>query len=209
MAKFKFKDLDKTMDRISKRFDEFTVDKKEMDKVAKVMKSELLINLRQLGRDANDVKLPTLRKSTIQKRKSIAKYNKTLKSFSPGKSNLTITGQLLRAINVEANLATVKGMARFAMEFIGMHKPYVSKKTKSLNQRRGELSSKRLRRNLAKRAKKASAGKPIPNSDIVKFIKNNQYNKWWSTVKFLGVTKRAEARIRKQFIRFIRRRRKK
>ena len=68
---------------------------------------------------------PRLRSSTIRGRKYLARYNSTHPSYSAGKSNLTITGELLDAIRVKfitSKLSFVFGALK------RKHKKYKGKK---------------------------------------------------------------------------------
>lgn len=179
MAKVKFKNLNKAFKQLSKEFDNFLGDREQQKKIAKTLQNELKNNIRREGKDANDKKLPALRPSTIANRKRLAQSNSTLSSFQPSRSNLTITGQLVRSLKVF--IGRLKG--QYEMTYTGVHKPYKNKS--------------------GKRPKRVES---TTNEEIISHIRNNKYNTKWKRVKFYGATKRAKERIMKQFRRYIRRR---
>jgi hypothetical protein len=73
------------------------------------------------GLDSKLSPLKSLKPETIEKRKQLAKYNKTSPKYSPGLSNLHFTGQLLKALKVATNSVGV------IIQLSGSHAPYKSK----------------------------------------------------------------------------------
>ena len=63
-----------------------------------------------------------LEKSTIRTRKYLAKHNTTHSDYSPSKSNLTLTGELLDSL--KAITKTVKSGMSFEISAKGVHSPY-------------------------------------------------------------------------------------
>lgn len=59
---------------------------------------------------------------TIERRKEIAKYNKTHPAYSPSKPNLTITGRFLRSFKFR--IGTRGTSVLFKLDARGMHTPY-------------------------------------------------------------------------------------
>lgn len=82
------------------------------------------------GKPLNDIgKFPSLRELTIANRERLAKLNRTHPSFKPGKSNVTLTGQLVDAVTCFFRGRTFQvGIADT------IRKPYkISKKKKQKN----------------------------------------------------------------------------
>lgn len=88
-----------------------------------------------------------LKQSTIEMRKSLAKYNKTHSDYSPTKSNLTFTGRLLNSIKARIT-AKSKGIV-MRIDVSGSHAPYKGK-----GRTHGERqSNKSIREQLAKQGR--------------------------------------------------------
>jgi hypothetical protein len=83
-----------------------------------------------------------LKDSTIAQRKNIAKHNTVHPSFSPARSNLTITGQLIDSMRRKVS----KGLIEVFFE--GTHKPY----------------------NTAGKKKKSGKQKPVTNEELAGYM---------------------------------------
>lgn len=77
-------------------------------------------------------KLKPLKDSWIKQRKKISQATKVHDTFSPARSNLTLTGQLLDSMR-----KVFKGMGSLEIKFFGNHQPYFIK-TKSGTSRIGK-----------------------------------------------------------------------
>lgn len=174
MAKVKFKNIGKVTKQLNKQFTAFTKDEKEADKMAKVMRTELLLNLRS-GIGGDDEILPDLKTSTIRRRGQMEGPNKTASKYLQFFSNVTFTGEFLRSLKVIATKTVVLNSRRFEFFYPGRHKGY-----KNQN---------------------GTVGKSVNNPTIYKGLTD----KGW---KLTGVTASAQNRIKKQFIRFLRRKKK-
>lgn len=88
-----------------------------------------------------------LKRSTIEMRKSLSKYNKTHPEYSASKSNLTFTGRLLNSIKARIT-AKSKGIV-MRIDVSGSHAPYKGKgRTHGSRQ-----SNKSIREELAKQGR--------------------------------------------------------
>lgn len=65
--------------------------------------------------------LPKLKESSIASRKYIAKHNQTHQTYESGRSNLTITGQLLDSITHK-----IMGVGEIVIDVAGKHRGYKS-----------------------------------------------------------------------------------
>jgi hypothetical protein len=171
LARVKFKNTKGLSKRLSKKFTAFTDSEAEMDKAAKTMHAELLLNLRN-GIGGDDEILPDLKNSTIKRRGDIARANRTASKYLQYFSNVTLTGKFLQALKVIAVKTPILNRRRFEFFYKGTHPGYKNSD--------------------------GSPGKTVSNSKIYKGLTE----KGW---KLTGVTASAQNRIRKQFIRFIRR----
>lgn len=156
---------------LSKRFTSFTKNEAEMDKAAKVMRTELLLNLRN-GIGGDDDLLPNLADTTERRRGHMARYNRTASKYLQYFSNVTFTGDFLRSLTIIATKTVVLNKRRFEFFYKGKHKGY--------------------------KKRDGSTSKPVNNSEIYKDLTARDW-------KLTGITENAQNRIKKQFIRFIRR----
>lgn len=90
------------------------------------------------GIDPAGGEFPALSKEWIERREKLAAVNSTHKDFSPSRSNLTFTGQLMDSLKTILKLTS--NSAKIIMEYTGTHKGYIGLKGK-----RGKaISNKRL-----------------------------------------------------------------
>lgn len=178
MAKIKIKGLGKAFKNIQKQFDRFLEDPNEQTKTSKIIRNELISNLRE-GKGSDDKPLPSLSNSWVNRRQKLAQFNKTASKYSPRKSNITFTGKFVRSLKVISAKASrffgFKSISVFEIEYTGSKKSYKTKK------------------NREKR-------RTVQHSDIFRGLTKRNW-------KLAGVTKDARIRIAKQFKRYIRRRR--
>lgn len=165
MTRVKIKNPGKIGSDIKKKFSSFTKDQGEMDRAAKIMRTELVANLRS-GIGSDDELLPDLKIKTIKRRGELSRYNKTASKYLQFFSNVTFSGQFVRSLKV-----TSRG-SFFDFIYTGIHKGY-----KNRNGTRQD---------------------DVKNSLIFKGLSERGW-------KLAGVTTSARERIRKQFIRFLRR----
>jgi hypothetical protein len=175
MARVKFKNTKDFSKRLNKQFSAFTSNDEEMEKIAKIIRTELVANLRS-GIGGDDELLPSLRNSTVNRRGALASVNRTSSKYMQSFSNVTFSGKFVKAIKVMATKTAVLGSRRFEFIFAGSHKGY-----KNLN---------------------GTKGQDTDNGTIFKNLTKLGY-------KLTGVTASANIRIKKQFIRFLRRAKKK
>lgn len=96
------------------------------DKFADTIKDVIVSAVRKKSinpKTGNEFK--DLKTSTINRRKYLAKYNKTHPDFSPTKPNLTITGRLLDSIR--ARVSAKSDRVVFKINVSGNHKRYKGK----------------------------------------------------------------------------------
>ena len=118
MTKIKITGLEKETTRLKLRISSAIAKSKFKD----VMQEDVVKEVRRSGL------VPRLRSSTVRNRKYIARYNTTHPSYRAGKSNLTITGQLLDAIRVKY----VTRSFNFVFDALkSKHKKYKTKKGRS------------------------------------------------------------------------------
>ena len=107
-----------------------------------------------------------LKRSTIEHRKYLAKNNKTHRSFSLKKPNLTVTGQLLDSIVTRATLA--RDAIIFKINVKGIHKRYLGNSGKGIGKR---VANKRIRAGLAKIGRDPLQDGRIVNSELIKLFR--------------------------------------
>jgi len=160
MAKVKIKGLLKLEASLRRKFQKF------LDET-KVIGDELLDDLKDEIKDgtspATGKPFKALAKSTIDKRRKMAKYNSTDSSFSPTKSALTFSGQLVDSI--KSNVKILAKSVNITIEATGKRKPY---KNKDGSNTKG--SAKVGNKKLAEIHSKGNAS--LPKRDIVNISRN-------------------------------------
>lgn len=102
-VKIKFNPV-KTKEQLYRRFDEFTKDSNEMDRVGKYLTRNIRADaVEGIGYDG--MSFPSIAQSTINRRKVLAEVNRTSRFFSPSMSNMTFMGETVKAItySIEGN----------------------------------------------------------------------------------------------------------
>tara|TARA_R110002167_G_scaffold198805_4_gene401936 strand:- start:4097 stop:4588 length:492 start_codon:yes stop_codon:yes gene_type:complete len=160
--------------RLQQRFTSFVRDEEEMKKTAKIIRTELLLNIRS-GVDSKNDLLPQLKNSTGKQRGYAARYNRVHSKYSQWFSNLTFSGQFLRSLKVKG----VKG-GYFSFFYSGTHK--------------------------GNKTEEGERGDTVKNAEIFGWLNDKWFN--GRTNRLTGVTASAQNRIKKQFIRFLRRKKK-
>ena len=154
--------------RLVSKFNSFANDKKEMEKAAVVILRNIKADSRDgVGYDGNG--FPSLKSSTVERRRKLGEVNNTNRFFAPGTSNATFMGDTINKI---------------AAKFIG-----------------GgiiELSGKGNHRKITGVRGKKLEGSDASISDILSGLKKLGY-------KILGASDKSANSIKKQFIRYIRR----
>lgn len=150
-----------------------------MEKVGKIVKAELITNYRD-GLGADDKSFPSLKKSSINTRRSVALHNRTDASYKgAGFSNITLTGRFARRLTV-----LFKGKGRFDLFFKGFHAPYKASPAEVNDD--GVLPIRKKR-------------KKVKNSIIAGNLQRLGYDLY-------GFTNKAQERIRNNFVKYLRRR---
>lgn len=143
MAKVKFKNFGKVKGSIVKQLRLATLQTIRDTGIAENL-ADVVKNTVQKGIDPKtDKPYDDLKQSTIDRRRTLSKVNPTDEKYSPARSNLTFTGQLVRSIRAFARPA--KGIIEIRPT--GTHKQYKG------------IRKKRL-------------GKPVRNSDISEGLQN-------------------------------------
>lgn len=126
----KIRNIDAAIKKLNKSIDEFATNSKVQEDIAKKMQLEYRKNIRE-GFGVDGGALPALSEKTKQNRARLKQAkNKTSKSFSAGKSNLTITGEFVQNIFIKFLSYSRKRM-RFELTFEGEHQPYKTLSGKS------------------------------------------------------------------------------
>jgi len=154
---------------MNKRITEFKRSKDEGERSAKIIQNELRKTLREGVLPSGD-NFPSLKQKTIERRRQLAKANKTSKYYKDSLSNATLTGDLVRKIFVKF----VGGK----MEIFGKGKHIKYKGVRGKNIKGSDSSI----------------------ADIIESFASRGAN-------LLGVPDSAKIRIKKQFLRFWRRKR--
>jgi len=99
MAKVKVRfDQAAAVDRVLKVFKKVKQNKQMNKEIGEFVTDRIRFEARREKPLNNSRKFPNLKDSTIENRRRLAKFNATHPSFTPPKSNATITGQLLEAV---------------------------------------------------------------------------------------------------------------
>lgn len=131
--------------------------KQKIKKLTKELKSEKFGETitddikRKIRKDGTNFKTNRphkgLASSTVERRKYLAKYNKTHSAYSPSKSNLTFTGRLINSI--KARIQSKGTSIIMKIDVRGTHAPYKGKS----GEIGGRISNKEIRSNLAKQGR--------------------------------------------------------
>ena len=166
-VKFNAKRFEKNL---KKRFEGFTKDGKEMEKVAKTIVRNIKADARE-GKDFDGKSFPSLASSTIDRRRRLAETNNVSRFFSAARSNATFLGDTINKIK-----GAFKGKGMVELFGEGKHRKIKGVRGKPLK------------------------GSDAKISDILAGLKARGWN-------ILGVSEKSRNSIRKQFIRYLRRRR--
>ncbi len=83
---------------IGRKFEKLKRNKQMLNEIGEVVTARVRMEARR-KKPLNDTRtFPPLKQGTIARRKALSKVNETHKSFKPGKSSATFTGQLLDAV---------------------------------------------------------------------------------------------------------------
>lgn len=156
--------------RVREAISNFKNNQKELEKAARTIQNELRATIRE-GKQADDSSFPPLKRKTIERRARLSTVNKTSKYYTAGRSNATLTGDLVRKLFAKPSGRRIEIFGK------GSHKKYKGIRGKTLK------------------------GSDASISSIIDGFRKRG-------VTLLGVTDSARKRIRTQFLRFLRRRRK-
>ena len=168
MVKVKFNSAKFTKE-LTRKFQGFTRDKKEMEKVSRT----ILRNIKADSRDGigfDGKSFPKIKSKTIERRAKLSSINNMSRFFKSHFSNATFMGDTINKI-------TSKLVGKGKIEFFGKGK---HRKIKGV---RG----------------KSLKGSDAPVGEILKGLKSLGYN-------ILGVSQKSRESIKKQFLRYLRRR---
>lgn len=130
MATVKIKNLDAAAKKINKDVEGFLTESNTQEKIAKKLQDEYRKNIRE-GYDVKSESFKALEDKTIKHRAYLKSAgNKTSKSYSLMRSNLTFSGDLVQKIFIKFS-SFKKGKAIFEIEFRGVHKAYKTKSGQS------------------------------------------------------------------------------
>jgi hypothetical protein len=117
-------------DELQKRIKEVLSDDKVMSEVSSTLEKDMKFQARK-GVDPEGRPYKPLSDRWVEKRKQIkdSKHG----AYSPGRSNLTITGQLIDALRIAAESSSVSNTRRFLYTFLGDHTGYTFKNGKTTN----------------------------------------------------------------------------
>lgn len=124
---FTFKINSKSVEKLDKSirdaFDKVLSSKPMLDEIGNSITSDIVDQTRNKAKSIPDAsRLSPLSKEWIERRKKLSDYNETDSTFSPTKSNLTFTGQLLNSLKHR-----ILGKGKIEAYFDGMHEPYKNK----------------------------------------------------------------------------------
>ena len=161
------KKLDKIAQSLRKELGDFL---SKSDKVQDLVVGDLKKEIKSgkspaTGKNFRKLKTTPKGKSTVDQRRRKSKYNKTDPSFSPGKSALTFSGQLVDSIKAKVKVG-VKSM-RITIEPTGKRTPY---KNKDGSNTKG--SAKKGNKKLAEIH--AKGGGKLPKRDLLGFTKKKE-----------------------------------
>lgn len=154
MARFRLKNLNNVSNATQSRINRALKSSSLLKEIA-----DGLIEDIQSGESPKTGKpFPRLADSTIENRRRLARTNQTDKNYSPKKSNLTLTGQLVRSIKAKINLTR----GELIIEPTGSRRPYrgVNKRLKQSVRTNKELATIH-----------ANGGRNLPKRDIIRFSK--------------------------------------
>lgn len=84
----------------------------------------------QIQPDAGTGTQPSLKQNSVKNRKRLSEYNKTHSTFSPGRSNLTFTGQLLDAVIYTTEQRGPQRIVKITVDDT-LRRPYITSKSGS------------------------------------------------------------------------------
>lgn len=122
MATVKIKGLDGVRAMVRRIFEETRSDTGLLKEIGEITSDQVRGFTRSGTSVATGKSFPPLKPSTIKNREYLAKYNSTHSAYSPSKSNLTLTGELLDSVQTSK---VFKGSV--TVEPKGTHKPYKTK----------------------------------------------------------------------------------
>lgn len=142
MPKVGFKNLDAVYQELLRKLGAPKLTKQEFDLIGEFVLDQIRGYVRSGINPKTNRSLKKLTDEWKKRREELAKTNPTTDVFSPGRSNLNLTGQLMDRNNF--SITSYVEEQRVIIEPIGDHKPYVGKSGKPL-------------------------GKTISNKDLAKF----------------------------------------
>ena len=110
--------------------DNYKKDAKSMKRAAFIIREETIDNLRA-GNGVNDRPLPPITDGTKERRRKLATVNKTNSKYSPDKSNVTFSGDFVKAYRVKFLAGDM-----FEGTFSGIHKRYKGLRGKPIGERK-------------------------------------------------------------------------
>lgn len=161
------------------------------DSFKKVIQSETLAKdlattiITDVKFQTRKTKFKPLSEKWIKERKQISKATKVNEAFSPRRSNLTITGQLLDSLKL-----TSFNKGKYVFEFVGDHQPYKAPYVQQY--KRGKTIVNTNRTGLR------TIGKAIKNEDLAKYVQEQGR-------EFIKLRKSLIPRLRNLVVAYIRR----
>ena len=118
-VKFNQQDIKNVEDNVRKAFDKVIKSDKMLGEVGQVIVEDVVKQTQDGKSIPLKADLKLLKEKWITRKSKIAGVNNPDQAYEEGKSNLTFTGQLLRAFSW-----TVQGPGKILLSFKGKHKPY-------------------------------------------------------------------------------------
>lgn len=123
MATVKIKGIDRLKVNTQKILTDVKTDAQTLNDIGELLRDEVIGFTRSGKSVSTNGSFPQLADSTIKSRKNLSKYNQTDALYSPARSNLTFTGELLESLTIKTKVR--EGSVEVLPQ--GNHKGYKTK----------------------------------------------------------------------------------